>query len=376
MLGTAWAAAPAPVDTGFVPEDVEVCPKEADVIDPEFNVDGSLIAFQDSAGQVKVARMNADGTVDSPGCAGEVVARNAVLTVADFPAQGPEWAYSRRGEEIYYTQGLDSGDFALAYAWHDGSAWQTAVLARGTGRGLQIVSADAADPHARTLYVGRTRSGRFRVFWRETIQPLSEARVEANVDNDVASAPRWVGGGRLFSTALQDPDGVFQAALYDVDTRSSRLLTTGPGNKDDVWLWRAPEFGGDWAMLTVVDRCCLTIYRETDGEFVPVLAYDVRQLAGLETIYSPEPAVIGDRSYIAFQAGNKRFDNKSQIWVVSADPAAPMARLVSEPGVLSVRIEPEWRVTPSGVHVYFTRYGDERRSSLRRAATGIAPPAR
>ena len=367
LAGHAAAAAQA-----FVPQDIEICAAEFDVVDPEFDVDGSQLAYMTTAGEVRVARMRTDGFVDAPGCAGELVGRDAIWTLPDKTyRQGPEWALSQSGPELFYTKSLPDDRFALVSARRDDHGWQPNVLTRGENRGMQITSKDAADPQSRVMYLRRNAAGKYVPSWRESTLPKTEASLPVSGNASSGGVPRWVPGERQMSTAALDDAGVYQAAVVSIDDRSVRLLTTGPDNKDEVWLWRAPEFGGDWAMITVVDSCCLRIYREVDRIFREVNSYDVRALSGLSKIYSPEPFVVGGRSYISFQASNIKLDKKAQIWFVAADPAAPLARQVSDASVRAVRIEPEWLVTASGVFIYYTQYDSLKRSALRRAATGI-----
>lgn len=364
-------AAPAMAGDGFIVDDVEVCPASADVVDPEFHPDGDRVVFMDSTGRVRVAGILPDGSIDSPACEGETVDTGSVWTLPDITfRQGPEWGLSARGSEIIHTRQLKDGSFTLARAWRDGGVWRAENLLRGSERGMQIVSRDVQDPQSRIMYLRRMSDGSYRPHWRESNKPLTEAALNASGSLDSGGVPRWVPDRRWISFAQADADGVAQATVRDLDTGVSRQLTTGPGRKDEVWLWQAPEFGGDWAMLTVVDSAVLRIYREIDGVFTPMLEYDVRALAGLNKIYSPEPVVYQDRSYIAFQASNIKLDPKSQMWFVSADPAAPMARRVTDPAVRAVRIEPEWLVTPSGLYLYYTQYSGKL-SALRRAATGL-----
>lgn len=363
-------SAPAWGHAEFAVDDVEVCPASADVVDPEFHPDGTRMVYMTTTGDVRVAGLLPDGSIDSSGCVGERVDTGSTWTLPDLIfRQGPEWGVSALGSEIIHTRSLPDGGFALARVWQDAGTWRQEVLKRGEDRGMQVVSRDEADPNARIMYL-RYAAGKYIPSWRESNQPLTEAALKVSGNAESGGVPRWVPGTRWVSTAVADADGVFQAAVYDIDTKLTRLLTTGPERNDEVWLWRAPEFGDDWAMLTVEDSCCLRIYREVMGEFVPVLSYDVRTLAGLNKIYSPEPVVHAGRSYVAFQASNLKLDKKSQIWVVGADPAQPLARQVSA-GTRAIRIEPEWVETPTGLFVYYTQYGDDKLSALRRAATGL-----
>lgn len=371
MAGLLWCS--VAVATAFEAEDVELCAAGFDVVDPEFDALGEQLVYMDSLGAVRVVPVMADGTLGGAGCAGEVVADAAIWTLPGVVfRQGPEWGFSQRGAEVIYTRMLPDGRFSLARAWRNNGVWQADVLARGEDRGIPVVSKDAADAQSRVLYLRRTAAGKHVPHWRESTLPFSETALPVSGNPDSGGAPRWVPGSRRVTTVRADADGVYQAAVYDIDTQATRVLTSGPGNKDEVWLWRAPEFGGDWAMLTVVDFCCLKIHRELDGVFTEVHSIDVRTLTGLNKIYSPEPNVVGGRSYVAFQASNIKLDPKSQIWVVGIDPAAPLARQVSTPGARAIRIEPEWLNTPSGAYVYYTQY-DGKLSALRRAATGLLP---
>ncbi len=361
-------AAPA----AFVPNDIQVCPASAQVLDPEFDSRSQLMTFMDARARLRVTSIKSDGMVGPAGCAGRILDQGSW----GFPGNvagynGPEWGRSQEGLEIYFVKFLSDGVTpSLARAWANGGGWQTELLANGEDRATILVSTNDTDPQARLMYLRRMPSGALRSFWRESTEP-TETIYPGAFNRSTGNAPRWIAGQRAISLVMTDSKGVSQAARYWIDTKTMEQLTSDAGNKSEVWIWSAPEFGGDLVLTTVVDGCCLRVYRQLGETWTLVNTIDAPSFSGLTSIFSPEPIVYRGRSYVALQVGNELMDPASQIWVTSIDPAAPLLRQVSEPGVAAIRTEPEWMLTLQGAFVYYSQQDTPRGKSLRRAATGL-----
>lgn len=367
LLGTAHAQ-------GFVPEDVEICPPSAQIRDPEFNIRDRTMAFTDAEFRLKVAPIRANATLGRFGCAGRVVDTNVNLSIANTTFRnGAEWARSQKGPELFYAKTNPDGRLQLARAWPNGSgAWLTELLAGGEDRQLPVASMDAADPQARIFYWQLNADQTTTTLWREADQPETEQAFPGFVGPGTGGAPRWIPGLRAISTVAPDAQGVLQAAIYFVDTGETRLLTSDAVDKDEVWLWQAPEFGNDWAMIAVVDGCCLRVYRQQAGDWLLVNTINAPDLSSTTgRMYSPEPVVYKGRSYVAMQlSGGLRF-SPSDIWVVAVDPARPLARQVSAPSTTPrIRNEPEWYHDRSGIYVFYSEVSVAG-FALRRARAGF-----
>ncbi len=366
----ALAGVPALADD-FVPNDVLVCPAAADIVDPEIEPGGSGMVFNTTTGELRVTSIRPDGTFGTGGCKGALIDTGAITKMPDVPfGQGAEWARSQAGTEIVYTKRMPDGSSAMWRAWRNGGVWETAMMTAGQTRGMPMASTDATDPQYRLKYLRRLASGKHLPMWRENELPETETAWRAQGNDASAGVPRWIPGLRALTTASTDSGGYAQAARYWLDTREIEILTSDPSNKDEIWMWQAPEFGNEYVFATIVDVCCIKIYRQIGGAWTPVHTIDARAFAGKPGVYSPEPWVYNGRSYLAMQVGTSK-SSLSDIWVASIDPAQPMYRKISDSVIDTVRYEPEWFDTPDGPVVFFSQYTSTGKSSLRRAVTGI-----
>jgi hypothetical protein len=340
----------------FVPNETEVCPASARVTDPEFDRNSQQMAYFDGAGALRVAPVAPDGSIASAGCLGTIVSKNVVISLPGLPFKnGPEWAGSQRGRELYFTRADSAGRAYMARVRFSNGAWRGSNLADSTDRGLALVSDDATDAEPRLVYmhtIGNT--GNYELAWREAGRPETEAVVPGVVDTGTGGAPRWLAGSRTLTLGLPDSSGTRQATLYDVDTGMLRTLTTDAGHKDHVWLWPAPEFAGALAMMTVVDGCCLRFYREVAGIWQVTREIKANDFSRRPLIFSPEPVVYDGRSFVVMQLASQRI-GYSEIWMVEMAATGLPPLLLSDPARRNLsRTEPEWMVTPSGLFVYVT----------------------
>jgi hypothetical protein len=364
--GTAMAqsASTAAVD------DVQVCPYSANVVDPEFDSNSQRMVFVDQQGRLKIVSLNADGTSKSPGCAGTVIDTGATLAVPGFGLKnGPEWARSKLGTEIYYTKLDATQQPTLARASFSGGAWQVQLLSKGSMRGLPLATTDVADPQPRIMYVQALPDGTFPTLWREGRDARTESAFPGSVSDLSGGAPRWVPGQRAITTTQFDTGGTAQAIKYSIDSETVETLTADSDQKDEVWMWPAPEFGGEPIFFTVANNCCLRVYRQIGGVWTLINAINAADFSTYTRIISPEPFVYKGRSYVSMQLGNQKNGN-SDIWIAAIDPAAPLLRQISDPSTLRVRNEPEFMSTPSGAYIYYTTIVGSQ-VSLRRASTGL-----
>lgn len=358
----------------FVPQDIVICPATSTVIDPEFEPGGGpRLLFTTATGELRVTTMRADGRLGAAGCKGALIDTDVITKMPDVPfGQGAEWARSALGTEIVYTKVMPDGSSAMWRAWPVGDTWHKAQMTEGGSRGMPMASVDAEDAGYRIKYLRRLASGKHVPMWRESELPETETAWAAEGNETTAGVPRWVPGRRALSTVATDAAGFRQAALYWLDTRSFENLTADASNKDEVWMWRAPEFGGEYVFAAIVDSCCLKVYRAVGGSWTVVHTIDARAIAGQPAVFSPEPFVWNGHSYLAFQVGTSK-SSRSSIWIANIDAAAPLFRQISDPRLDTVRYEPEWYVTDQGPMVYFSQYTASGLSSFRRAATGLAP---
>lgn len=366
------AAVMTPAFAQFVPTETEVCPASAGIRDPEFDPSSGFVAFFDNqSSTLEVARVLRNGMVY--GCRGRVVDTDMTMTLPNFPLKnGPEWGVSLRGTEIYYTKINDFGEPSLARAWYE-NGWQHELLGQGSNRGLALATINAADPVPALLYAKSLPDLTYTLLWRDANDPASETSFPANIGENTGSSPRWIAGQRAISTSVADEHGVYQAARYDLDTQQVEMLTFDPGDKSEVWMWSAPEFGGEPVLTAIVDGCCLNVYRQIGGDWTVIQTFDPAQFSPRPAIISPEPFVHNGRSYLVMQLSERRY-SQGEIWMASIDPAAPLLVEISDPQQTGlVRTEPEWMTTSQGVFVYYSLVESRGSFSLRRLSTPLGP---
>jgi hypothetical protein len=365
--GQAWAQ--------FVPDEVEVCPAAARVLDPEFDARTQQMVFHQGRSSVRVAPVLPDGSIGGKDCAGTQVARSATLSVEGLSCKnGPEWATSARGTEVMFTKLGRDGRPALSRAWFDGS-WQQEVLPFSKGRGLALASSDEDDPEPKLVYVRSLSTDLYELASRDAGQPGTERPVPGLIDPATCGAPRWIPGRRALSFAVPDAAGVRQAVIHDVDSGQLQFLTDDPGHKDEVWVWPAPEFGGDLAMLTVVDGCCLRLYREAPGAWQLYREIKATDFTPKPALYSPEVLVWEGRSHVVVQASNQR-SGRSEIWMLQLAQGTDPVQL-SDPARTDLnRGEPEWFAGVDQVFVYVTASTEGSRFALHRLRTPLAAAPR
>lgn len=356
----------------FAPSETEVCPATAQVYDPEFDASSQQMVYFDGKGAIRVAPVLGDGSIGTSACAGTVLSRNATITMPDLPFRaGPEWAVSQRGLEVYFTKLDKDGHAFMARIRYDGS-WRTATaLADSTDRGLALTSSNAADTEPSLVYAHSLGGGAYELALRAASRPESEQVLPGQVDPATGGAPRWVPGLHALTLALPDAYGTRQAMLFNADSNQLVQLTQDAGDKDEVWMWPAPELGGQLGLMTVVNGCCLRFYRQEGDTWQAYREFRAADFSSRPRIYSPELLVHGGRTYVAMILANQRV-SPSDVWMVDVSTPGSIPVLLSDTTLRNIsRSEPEWMVTPDAVYVYVTATGLTSRFALNRLATPI-----
>jgi hypothetical protein len=396
-----------PAAAAFVVDDIQVCNTDYSIVDPEFDAATQQMVYIDAVsgiGSIRLVQLQSDGTVPSSNCKGFEVDPQGMLFpfIANqkFYGNGPEFGFSQAGLEIFYTRQENNLPVLARAWWPTAGVLQKETLSNGTQRGAVLPSYNSADTRSRLLYVRNSGQGAYEADWRESNDPLTEALVPnplgINSYTGVGGAPRWVraAGSQRRSLALTKP-GLCgrQAAQYFIDTQSfepiSNCETATPSqNRDEVWIWEAPEFGGAMTAIAIVNTNCLEVYKKTGSIWAKINEFRAdnvvtgapnscalgSQPTNIQShFYSPEFSVVKGRSYVAIQRGDAVVSGPSDIWVIPIDSsqgATPFK--VSGPAANMTRTEPEWFVTSQGAYVFYT--GKTPTSSgklLQRAATGL-----
>jgi hypothetical protein len=329
--------------------------------------------FTDNDHNLWVGQIDPDSGAFAP-LDGRGVLADTGAAPAEAYKNGPEWVHGPDGSAITYVkyrpgEPTTTRNAGIGIAVQTGGSWSGAMLPGAEQRFVPFGSLDIDDPRPRLVYQSQARN---RAYWRYLDDPTSERPLHS--ENTVCSR-RWVPGRPAIvlvspcqTRVLQPP----QVYWHDVSTGEELAITTDASPKLYAFAWRAPEFGNDFALLTVGGRQSLMIFRQpaagpASGPWT--LVKTIRGPADKPYIDSPEPFVHNGKSYIVMSVdASPDYDDKtvpSHIALSGIEPAVESFRLLTDDDSMPrLRVDPEYYITSQGPFIYYNRY---------RAATGGNP---
>jgi hypothetical protein len=359
LVAAALTLAAAPALAQFTPNESVASPNRG-LIDFEFSQQRARIAWTDPRGEMWLGRINRKtGAFEPASGRGQLLASGTVFGLNMFMWNGPEWVATAQGEQIFYSYYLPgaprtAANTRMAVVAPDATgAWVSRSLSPSLPRMSHIASKNAGDvaPHIKYLDPDLNQ------YWRNLDDPGSEELLSfippSNKSWRLATDVRAL----MYATPVSGTQQVFR---YLLDTKAHEQLTFDAGNKDVgrsvPWLWRAPEFGGDFVLSTVADDSQLRIYRQFAGSGGFVLVHSAALPAG-SRIGSPEWFVYNGKSYVFMAAFVGADEYASEIWISSIDPANPLLRRINDNTLHRVRNDPEVFITDNfGPLIYYNRY--------------------
>jgi hypothetical protein len=299
---------------------------------------------------------------------------------------GPEWVLTEYGPEVTYAK-KSLGSWVLARAIQTQTGWVTFIVPDSLGSSPAIGSMDRGDPQPRIAYVKRfnprdQQSG-LAVYTRILGDSNSEAMVP---ESDVYFTPggRWIPGTHsiIFSRPLDavDPNLSRQVFRYDMGAAEPKQRTFDPGRKIGTFMWKAPEYGDERLMLTLVNERRVDIYRYLDNGFNGVYEWTIINRLDPPSdwglIWSPEPSVYEGKSYIVMQVTPSKdqasYGFPAEIWLAGIDPYQPFYRKISNDAPVN-RKDPEIFITENGPYAYILRTTKQGDPLIFRLDTGLGP---
>lgn len=343
---------------GWVPNETLVSPSP-DLIDLEYSPSRAMYARVDLDGMLWVGRIDpATGDFLQPD--GRETAVDALAqTIGDgrLTFTGPEWVTTPEGDQVVYTRFPKTGFHSAANA-RLGAAkpdaagtWSGASLGPDVPRYGPFGSKTGVNPRGLITYVDNAKNK----LYRELGDPATEAVVPGTAPGEL-NGVNIVNGAHALVYRL--PVGsVWQAFRYDIDSHVLEQLTFDAGEKQTLWMWRAPEFD-DFELLALVDQVELRAYRrlpQPDGtlrwtQFLSLTAPPGSTLSSLEYF------TWDGRSYAFMEMTNSTERWPSSIWVASLDPAAPQFHRITADTPVRARTDPEVFITSRGPIIYYNRY--------------------
>ena len=368
LLGLAGPAA-----AQWQPNETRASP-QTDLIDYEFSQSRGMFVWNDCCGKLWVGKVDrATGKFEPPdGKFALVDPDSMTFEDASKTKNGPEWVSTSIGDVIVYTRYASTrhidanarlgyayplqGNSSCSYISSDGY-WCATDLGPSVARKAPYGSHVPNDPAPRISYV----DGREVHYWRELWSPASERTIPDFPPSNYpmrlteCAVPGGVPGARsvLYPLTVGTTDQVF---MRDFDSGVVTQLTFDAGQKYEVWMWCAPEFGNELVFFTLVDQVELRVYRN-----LPVGPGGARQWTPVfsqfappgNEIFSPEPFVYAGKSYIFMSQTVQPNKFRSQVWIANIDAAAPLFKRITPLLPLRTRTDPEVFVTDNGPYVYY-----------------------
>jgi hypothetical protein len=358
----------------------EVLVSPAPIFDFEFEPNGDRITWISPFDEVWVGGVDpATGAFTPITGQGELVGPGALLQV-----NGPEWVATASGFRIVHNK-LEAEVAKVSQASFDGDEWNnsTVPFSDRCFAPLGNVEPVGAMAPILSIQVADEDPDRMRLVWHLLDAP-GPPRVIPKSNG--AKAGRWVPGELEVVFAAPVPNGR-QAFHYDGVTHSTQQLTFDSGLKQTVFMWEAPEFGGEkifFAAVNGAQMSQLRVYRfldpDSNGVFEWTVVKTINPPSSGIFFWSPEPFVHNGRSYIFWVActnpGQPNPANPTQIWIAAADPADPFYANLSNPALPRLRHDPEVYVSDQGPYVYYSRFvpgTPQQYEGVYRVDTGLGP---
>ena len=292
-----------------------------------------------------------------------------------FTHNGSEWALDRNGWSVIYTKEVDG----VRQMWR-GYLEGEKVVARPvtSGETPAFGGVGCINPNAdstRIIAISGAWDGGEKV-WVDVKDGTRRHRIGPTIDHTDA---RWIAGTNLLVSVMEEKEDSGQLLLINTDTGESKRITDDHGRKGRFYGWLAPEAGGKVRVLAVRDKRELVVYEDRGGKFWEAIETHRPPNNGIG-MSSPEPFVVGDRSYASVTVGIRPEPGTStgsggrttQIWILdlSGEKRPPVRGDdgSSDPGR---RTDAEIFVGAEQVFVIHSYHPPGGQVEVRRTATGI-----
>jgi hypothetical protein len=358
-------AAPAP---NIVVTDTRIGSFSKSYKDPEFWVAGRKVTWQDEEDDIWIADVDPNtGSLIPENGQGRLVGR--AISIEGSLSQpgswnGPEWGFSKRGAEVFYTARDAAGIPQIAR--HNLAENKTDLVTRGgnTGRAGPLPSKNWDDEKVAVMYfLGRFRDNIGR--WRYVGESIDRTFPSAYF---ATSGPQWVDGEPALVSNIKDAEGFIQVALFNISTGTTTPLTQGRSDKFDTYFFRDPELQGRKMFLVTqalakptatvpsVANEIVVFQEDGSGKYLPYSTISLsRRFPGQRfNHWSAEPFIYKGKTYISFAVmaeGGETYASPSDIYIASLDGSLLVKMNQNTQPVRC--IDPESFPTPDQLFIYY-----------------------
>lgn len=378
------------VETGFVPDDIEMGDPTLSYGDPEFEPFGTRVLFQDRVdnNSIWVDYLNPETGEFSTKDGKNILVDTGIAPLKES-RQGPEWGVSKNGSAIFYSKKDDKGVMQIWRATLQGVKVSTQQLTYSNLNMYGVFASQSITSNSiKISCVQHTISNPTgSAVWFDENTPL-----EINI---LPNAYFWVKGLRFSSDAnyvfysyqsSSNPyeKGTSQIAMMDTTTKEIKILTNDPGNKDEAWPFIAPEYNYELCIATTINNEKIAIYRNNknpSGFWSKVAEIKMPENSNYQYMYSMEPIQLTNKSitfsYFTIVA---YLDNTGESSVPREDSSLwlfglgnKLARRVDQP-MHGHKLEPETWTSNLDVFYYYNFIDVDKNPNvghLRRCKTGL-----
>jgi arylformamidase len=326
-------------------------------IDPEFLDSLNLVTFVDGDRRVWLAELDPEtGEMIPEGGMGTLIAED--VTPLSVSMNGPEFGVDQYGWALYFTKAADG----LPQPWsarfsREGELVAEPIVSTGPTRLSILASKDHTADTTYLLYAYGGDWGEGLVTYLDASEPLSTERSIPSTD----TGARWIDGTSRFTFVYDDGPYVGQVGVHDAQRGITRPVTHTPSEKSNPYGWYAPEAEA-LMMLAVSDGSSIEVWRETaDGTWQAYAQLRTPEGSAYSIIGSPEPFVVGERSYISLVIKSDSGYAPAEVWALSLDGQSAIR--CEDDQATAIRTDPEVYVSGSGAFLYY--------NLLRRDADGV-----
>jgi hypothetical protein len=312
----------------------------------------------------------------------ELVDTNAAYW-RDF-GNGAEWAFSQQGSQLVYTRFVPGmpqvpTNAGAALATMVAGKWTAGFLPGAIGSdgitgpvhsALPEASQAGSDPVALVMY--NNYAVPLQMFWEQcSLSGVSPNLTPFGSYSDGISV-RWVPQTHQllfigFVTNPADGQTYQQVFWYDTDTNAVAQLTSDPTDKNDAFLFQAPDFSDNYIFLTRSGETEVDIYEQTNSPGVgPPTFQQINQITSTDPteplIASAEPFINCTPQCVTYVlmalTGTQKVGTAlpNGLAVATINPAQPkFTVLASAYSPAAQRTDPEYFITSKGPFVYYGR---------------------